>query len=57
MVRKGTVERLMWGSEYPQTRGTFPFSSDRICRDSFDVPEDVKRKMVRDNAAASYGID
>src|SRR5579859_3730759 len=50
------VERLMWGSDYPHTEGTFPFSIDRIRKDFFDVPEDETRKMVRGNAAALYGI-
>jgi len=51
------VERLMWGSDYPHTEGTFPFSIDRIRLDFFDVPEEETRKMVHANAAALYGID
>ncbi len=51
------VDRLMWGSDYPHTEGTFPFSLDRIRKDFFDVPEDETRRMVHDNAAALYGID
>jgi predicted TIM-barrel fold metal-dependent hydrolase len=47
----------MWGSDYPHTEGTFPFSIDRIRKDFFDVPEEETRKMVRGNAAALYRID
>jgi predicted TIM-barrel fold metal-dependent hydrolase len=50
------VDRLMWGSDYPHTEGTFPFSIERIRKDFVDVPEEEIRKMVRDNVAALYGI-
>jgi uncharacterized protein len=51
------VDRLMWGSDYPHTEGTFPFSIQRISQDFADVPEDETRLMVRNNAAHLYGID
>jgi len=51
------VDRLMWGSDYPHTEGTFPFSIERIGQDFEDVPEDETRLMVRDNAAALYRIE
>ncbi len=44
----------MWGSDYPHTEGTFPFSIERIRKDFADVPEEETRKMVHDNAAARY---
>jgi uncharacterized protein len=50
------VERLMWGSDYPHTEGTFPFSIQRIQTDFADVPEIEVRMIVRDNAARLYGI-
>jgi predicted TIM-barrel fold metal-dependent hydrolase len=46
----------MWGSDYPHTEGTFPFSLDRIRKDFVDVPEDETRQMVHGNAARLYGI-
>jgi predicted TIM-barrel fold metal-dependent hydrolase len=46
----------MWGSDYPHTEGTFPFSVERIRKDFADVSEDETRKMVRDNVAALYGL-
>ena len=51
------VDRLMWGSDYPHTEGTFPFSIQRISQDFAGVPEDETRLMVRNNAAHLYGID
>src|SRR3984893_681283 len=50
------VDRLMWGSDYPHTEGTFPFSIERIRKDFVDVPENETRIMVRDNATRLYGI-
>ena len=50
------VDRLMWGSDYPHTEGTFPFSLDQIRKDFADVPEDETRKMVYGNAMELYGI-
>ena len=46
----------MWGSDYPHTEGTFPFSIQRIQKDFVDVPENETRMMVRDNATQLYGI-
>ena len=51
------VDRLMWGSDYPHTEGTFPFSIQRISQDFAGVPEDETRLMVRNNAAHLYAID
>jgi predicted TIM-barrel fold metal-dependent hydrolase len=51
------IDRLMWGSDYPHTEGTFPFSIERIRQDFADVPEDETRLMVRGNAASLFGVD
>jgi len=51
------VDRLLWGSDYPHTEGTFPFSIQRITKDFVDVPEAETRMMVRDNAARLYRIE
>jgi predicted TIM-barrel fold metal-dependent hydrolase len=51
------TDRLLWGSDYPHTEGTFPFSVERISEDFSDVPEDEKRMMVRDNTVKLYGMD
>ncbi|HEY2105783.1 MAG TPA: amidohydrolase family protein, partial [Candidatus Binataceae bacterium] len=47
---------LMWGSDYPHTEGTFPHSREQIAKDFADLPADVTRKIIRDNAARLYGI-
>jgi predicted TIM-barrel fold metal-dependent hydrolase len=51
------VDRLMWGSDYPHTEGTFPRSTEQIRRDFADVPENDVRQMVVSNAARLYRIE
>lgn len=51
------VDRLMWGSDYPHTEGTFPRSIEQIRQDFADVPESDVRKIVVSNAANLYRID
>ncbi len=48
------VDCLMWGSDYPHDEGTFPHSQEVIDRIFDGIPEDDKRKIVRDNAAKLY---
>jgi predicted TIM-barrel fold metal-dependent hydrolase len=50
------VDRLMWGSDYPHTEGTFPHSREQIAKDFAGIPEDEIRKMVADNAAQLYAL-
>lgn len=50
------TEKLLWGSDYPHTEGTFPLSMNRISQDFVDVPEAETRLMVRDNASRLYAI-
>jgi predicted TIM-barrel fold metal-dependent hydrolase len=52
-----TVDRLMWGSDYPHTEGTFPYSQEQIMKDFMGVPETEVYQMVRGNAAQLYGLD
>ena len=51
------VDRLMWGSDYPHTEGTFPYSQEQIMRDFMGVPEAEVYQMVTGNAAQLYGLD
>jgi uncharacterized protein len=44
------VDHLMWGSDYPHSEGTFPYSRRRIEQDFADIADEETRKMVRDNA-------
>jgi predicted TIM-barrel fold metal-dependent hydrolase len=46
----------MWASDFPHTDSTWPESRKVVERDFAGVPEDVRRKIVFDNAAALYGI-
>jgi len=50
------IDHLMWGSDYPHTEGTFPVSRQRIEKDFADLPAEVARKLVVENAARLYGI-
>ena len=51
------VDRLMWGSDYPHTEGTFPHSQAQIRRDFAGVAESEVYQMVAGNAAKLYGLD
>ena len=51
------VDRLMWGSDYPHTEGTFPHSQAQIRRDFAGVTESEVYQMVAGNAAKLYGLD
>ena len=51
------VDRLMWGSDYPHTEGTFPYSQEQIMQDFMGVPEAEVYQMVTGNAAKLYGLD
>jgi predicted TIM-barrel fold metal-dependent hydrolase len=50
------VERLMWGSDYPHTEGTFPGSLKRVDKDFAGVSDAERRKITAGNAARLYGI-
>jgi uncharacterized protein len=47
----------MWASDFPHTDSTWPDSRKVVERDFAGVPEDVKRKIVFDNARALYNIN
>ena len=51
------VDRLMWGSDYPHTEGTFPHSQAQIQKDFAGVPTDEVYRMVVGNAAGLYGLE
>jgi predicted TIM-barrel fold metal-dependent hydrolase len=50
------VERLMWGSDYPHTEGTFPHSREQIAKDFAGIPDAEVAQMVVGNAARLYGL-
>jgi predicted TIM-barrel fold metal-dependent hydrolase len=47
---------VMWASDYPHPDSTWPFSKDVIERETGHLTPEVKRKVLRDNAAALYGF-
>jgi predicted TIM-barrel fold metal-dependent hydrolase len=49
-------DKVMWACDYPHPDSTFPDSREVIERLMTDVPEDAQRRILRDNAAALYGI-
>jgi predicted TIM-barrel fold metal-dependent hydrolase len=51
------VDRLMWGSDYPHTEGTFPRSREQVTRDFTGIPEAEVYQMVVGNAAHLYGLN
>ena len=50
------VKSLMWASDFPHSDSTWPNSRQVIARDFEGVPDDERRMMVADNAAALYGL-
>jgi uncharacterized protein YecE (DUF72 family) len=51
------VDRLMWGSDYPHTEGTFPHSREQIAKGFVGIPEKEIRTMVAENAVQLYGVN
>jgi len=51
------VEHIMWSSDYPHTQSTWPHSQEIIARDFVDVPEEEKRKIVRENVMRLYDLE
>ena len=47
----------MWASDFPHTDSTWPDSLRVIERDFADVPADVTKKIICENAAKLYRID
>jgi len=50
------VDRIMWSTDYPHTNSNWP-DSQRIAEyEMRDVPEDEKRRIMRDNAVEVYRL-
>jgi uncharacterized protein len=47
---------VMWASDYPHHDSTWPFSQDFVDRETAHLTSDRTRAVVRDNAAALYGV-
>ena len=55
--RIGGTAKIMWGSDYPHSEGTFPFSEEALAKTFVGVPPDEVQVMLAGNAAAVYGFD
>ena len=51
------LDRLLWGSDYPHTEGTFPYSQEQVTQDFLGVPEGEVYQMVAGNATTLYGLE
>ncbi len=49
-------DSFMWGSDYPHPDGVWPDSYAQIEKDLGELSEELRRKIVNDNARALYGI-
>ncbi|MEX2599385.1 MAG: amidohydrolase family protein [Dehalococcoidia bacterium] len=47
---------MMWASDYPHHDSTWPFSQEIVEKETAHLPPDQTKKIVRDNAAALYGL-
>jgi predicted TIM-barrel fold metal-dependent hydrolase len=48
---------LMWGSDYPHTEGTWPYTRVAIRHTFAGVPEDEARLILGETAVAVFGLD
>jgi predicted TIM-barrel fold metal-dependent hydrolase len=51
------VDTIMWGTDYPNPEGSWPYTRDQMQETFRDLPEDEVAKMLGGNAAAFYGVD
>jgi uncharacterized protein len=56
LLRYCGPDKVMWACDYPHPDSTFPYSKQVIERLTADLPADVRRALLRDNAAALYGL-
>jgi predicted TIM-barrel fold metal-dependent hydrolase len=50
-------DRVMWGADYPHPEGTTPFTTAALRATFADVPHDLCRRILAENAAELYGFD
>lgn len=51
------VDNLMWSTDYPHHRHDWPYSRRVIEETMSGVPDDERRRMVRDNAVELYRLE
>jgi predicted TIM-barrel fold metal-dependent hydrolase len=47
---------MMWASDFPHPDSTWPWSQEVIARETQHLKPEIKKKIVRDNAAALYKL-
>lgn len=52
----GSADNFIWSTDYPHQAATWPHSQEVLARDFQGVPEEDKRKIVRENTARLYGF-
>ena len=50
------ADKVMWGSDFPHPDGVWPDSQEYLRKELGHLPDDVRRKIVCDNAARLYGF-
>ena len=50
------ADNFMWSTDYPHQAATWPHSQEVLERDFQGLPEEDKRKIVRENTAKLYGF-
>jgi predicted TIM-barrel fold metal-dependent hydrolase len=50
------ADKIMWGSDFPHPDGVWPDSKEYIQKELGHLPEDVRRKIICENAAKLYGF-
>ena len=56
-VGRISVDRFMWGSDYPHDEGTQPYTREHLRQTFHSFPEADLHKILGENAAALYGFD
>jgi predicted TIM-barrel fold metal-dependent hydrolase len=50
-------DNLMWGSDYPHSEGTWPWTRQAIRNTFCDMPTDLTRKVLGENAVKVFNLD
>jgi predicted TIM-barrel fold metal-dependent hydrolase len=51
------VEKVCWGNDYPHYEGTFPYNLESLRLTFGSLADDVRRKVLGENAAELYNFD
>jgi hypothetical protein len=56
-VQDRTVQRVLWGRDFPHTEGTWPNTRLSLRMTCEDIPADAIRGALGLNAITAYGLD